>query len=55
MAYFIPMYRKQCIVVNGSLSKPFLLPWGVPQGSVMGPLEYILYTGPLCDIISDHP
>ena len=21
----------------------------------MGPLEYILYTGPLCDIISDHP
>ena len=36
--------RKQCIVVNGSLSKPFLLPWGVPQGSVMGPLEYTLYT-----------
>ena len=46
---------QQCIVVNGSLSKPFLLPWGVPQGSVMGPLEYILYTGPLCEIISTHP
>ena len=35
--------------------KTFLLPWGVPQGSVMGPLEYILYTGPLCEIISAHP
>ena len=28
---------------------------GGPQGSVMGPLEYILYTGPLCEIISAHP
>ena len=27
-----------------------------PQGSVMGPLEYILYTGPLCEIIHfAHP
>ena len=45
-------------VVNGSLSKPFLLPrgGGGPQWSVVGPLEYILYTGPsLCEICSAHP
>ena len=46
--------RQQRISINGTYSRFFPLPWGVPQGSVIGPLEYILYTGPLTNIIAGH-
>ena len=47
--------RSQKIVVEGSISKPFPLPWGVSQGSVVGPqLLFILYSGPLCQVINSH-
>ena len=40
--------------MNGKQSDPVLLSYGVPQGSVRGPVEYIMYTKPLGDIIRDH-
>ena len=46
--------RTQVIAINRVLSEAFPLTWGVPQGSVMGPLDFILYTGPLSDVIGAH-
>ena len=46
--------RKQAIVINDTFSDDFSLPWGVPQGSVKGLLDFIMYTAPLSDIINAH-
>ena len=44
--------RKQLIKIDGHLSDAFQLPNGVPQGSVLGPLLFTLYTTPLSSFIS---
>jgi hypothetical protein len=51
--------RRQSVSVSGQFSSAVLLPSGVPQGSVLGPVLYILYTTPIHEIstsygISDH-
>ena len=42
--------RKQSVYINGTKSAPHNLPFGVPQGSVLGPLLFTLYTIPLGEI-----
>ena len=46
--------RTQFVKLNGSLSESIHLPQGVPQGSVLGPILYSLYTSPLSDIAHQH-
>ena len=44
--------RKQRIKIDGLLSDAFQLPYGVPQGSVLGTLLFTLHTTPLSSVIS---
>ena len=46
--------RYQSTSVNNSSSLPSYLMYGVPQGSVLGPILFVLYTPPLSDIIANH-
>ena len=46
--------RKQYVVIDGVKSNTKDLQRGVPLGSVLGPMLYVLYTSPLADIIKRH-
>ena len=46
--------RRQCVVINGCLSKMLPVNSGVPQGSILGPLLYTIFTNELPEIIHSH-
>ena len=43
--------RTQTVCINSHLSSPSLLSTGIPQGSVLGPMLFTLYTTPLSYIL----
>ena len=46
--------RHQSIVIKGNSSEQHVLQYGVPQGSVLGPLLFTCYTTPLGQLVLQH-
>ena len=40
----------QCIVIDGVISEPVNIKYGLPQGSVLGPIIFTIYTSPIGEI-----
>ena len=47
--------RTQAVCIDGCLSKLMPVQHGVPQGSILGPLLYTLFTNELPETIHNHP
>ena len=46
--------RSQAVRINNSSSKKMYLNFGVPQGSVLGPILFTLHVAPVADIANKH-
>jgi len=47
-------HRSQAILVDGRLSSPAELKYGIPQGSVLGPVLFTDYISPVSPVAKDH-
>ncbi len=45
--------RTQMVKINGFFSDPCLIKSGVPQGSVLGPILFLLYVNDVVDCVPD--
>ena len=46
--------RSQGVLLNGSFSGNFSVPHGVPQGSCLGPLLFLIYSSKLFEVVKRH-
>ena len=46
--------RTQSVSIQCYTSEPASICFGVPQGSVLGPVLFVLYTAPLSTVIEEH-
>ena len=46
--------RRQQVYVDGALSEPLEVNIGVPQGSILGPLLYTIFTNELPEVVHKH-
>ena len=46
--------RTQSVLVNGKTSSEIILGCGVPQGSILGPILFTVYTSPLGEILRKY-